>query len=141
MKPACATGADVPIGILSISGDRSDHTALRRLVHGMHCRLVTARTCRRALRRLTRNRISIVVCERDLPDGTWRNILDHTSACSERPFLIVTSRLADERLWAEVLNLGGFDVIAKPFNSREAGYVLQTASLGRRATARSAGAA
>jgi len=32
----------------------------------------------------------------------------------------VTSRLADERLWAEALNLGAYDVLAKPFDSTEA---------------------
>ena len=31
------------------------------------------------------------------------------------PKLIVTSRLADAKLWGEVLNLGGFDVLEKPF--------------------------
>jgi DNA-binding response OmpR family regulator len=31
----------------------------------------------------------------------------------------VTSRLADERLWVEVVNLGGFDVLAQPFYTRE----------------------
>jgi DNA-binding response OmpR family regulator len=35
------------------------------------------------------------------------------------PDLIVASRLADEYLWAEVLNLGGYDVLAKPFNAEE----------------------
>ncbi len=29
--------------------------------------------------------------------------------------LIVTDRLANEALWSEVLNLGGYDVVAKPF--------------------------
>jgi DNA-binding response OmpR family regulator len=33
--------------------------------------------------------------------------------------LIVTSRLADDRLWAEALNLGAYDVIAKPFEASE----------------------
>jgi FixJ family two-component response regulator len=33
--------------------------------------------------------------------------------------LIVASRLADERLWAEALNLGAWDVLAKPFNHIE----------------------
>jgi DNA-binding NtrC family response regulator len=33
--------------------------------------------------------------------------------------LIVTSRLADDRLWAEALNLGAYDVIAKPFDASE----------------------
>ncbi len=36
-----------------------------------------------------------------------------------RPNLIVTSRLADEGLWAEVLNLGGYDVLAQPFDAEE----------------------
>jgi hypothetical protein len=31
----------------------------------------------------------------------------------------VTSRLADERLWAEALNLGAWDVLAKPFDADE----------------------
>ena len=35
------------------------------------------------------------------------------------PLLIVTSRLADAYLGAEVLNLGGYDVLAKPFKSAE----------------------
>jgi FixJ family two-component response regulator len=35
------------------------------------------------------------------------------------PSLIVTSRLADDRLWAEALNLGAYDVLAKPFERLE----------------------
>jgi hypothetical protein len=32
----------------------------------------------------------------------------------------VTSRLADERLWSEVLNLGGYDVLPQPLDRNEA---------------------
>jgi DNA-binding response OmpR family regulator len=35
------------------------------------------------------------------------------------PLFIISSRLADERLWAEALNLGAYDVLAKPFDARE----------------------
>jgi FixJ family two-component response regulator len=35
------------------------------------------------------------------------------------PSFIVTSRLADDRLWAEALNLGAYDVLAKPFERLE----------------------
>jgi Protein of unknown function (DUF2934) len=41
------------------------------------------------------------------------------------PPLIVADCLADERLWAEVLNLGGYDLLAKPF---DANGVLQVVS-------------
>jgi FixJ family two-component response regulator len=33
--------------------------------------------------------------------------------------LIVTSRLADEHLWSVALNLGAWDVLAKPFDRSE----------------------
>ena len=41
--------------------------------------------------------------------------------------LIVGDRLADERLWAKVLNLGGYDLLAKPFNAKEVLHVVSTA--------------
>src|SRR5438552_14250965 len=37
---------------------------------------------------------------------------DRRSGGDPHPFLIVTSRVADHSLWAEVLNLGGYDVLA-----------------------------
>ena len=43
------------------------------------------------------------------------------------PVLIVTSRLADEYLWAEALNLGAYDVLVKPFDASEAVRVLDSA--------------
>ena len=44
-----------------------------------------------------------------------------------RKLMIVTSRLADERLWAEALNLGAYDVLAKPFDRTEAMRVVAAA--------------
>jgi DNA-binding response OmpR family regulator len=41
--------------------------------------------------------------------------------------LIVCSRLADERLWAEVLNLGGYDVLAIPFHAGEVEHTVNAA--------------
>jgi DNA-binding response OmpR family regulator len=98
----------------------------------MHCKIETAESCHAALQVLNGGRIAIVVCERELPDGSWRDILEHLWSAPGRPFLIVTSRVADEWLWAEVLNTGGDDVLAKPFNAREIRHVMQTACLGRR---------
>jgi FixJ family two-component response regulator len=40
-------------------------------------------------------------------------------ALPNAPSLIVVSKLADDRLWAEALNLGAWDVLAKPFNHIE----------------------
>jgi len=37
--------------------------------------------------------------------------------------------MADDALWAEVLNLGGYNVLAKPFDSREVFRVVGNAWL------------
>jgi DNA-binding response OmpR family regulator len=44
------------------------------------------------------------------------------------PILIVTSRLADEYLWAEALNVGAYDVLAKPFEREEVIRIVSLAS-------------
>ena len=54
-----------------------------------------------------------------LSPGSWKELLDFAERLPAPPPVIVTSRLADERMWAEVLNLGGYDVLARPFNSEE----------------------
>jgi DNA-binding NtrC family response regulator len=53
-------------------------------------------------------------------------MLDVIHHVQDAPALIVTCRLADERLWAEALNLGAYDVLAKPFDRDE---VLRSVSL------------
>jgi hypothetical protein len=47
----------------------------------------------------------------------------------DRPRLIVFSRNADDRLWAEVLNLGGFDLLATPFREEEFVFAIGSAWL------------
>jgi DNA-binding NtrC family response regulator len=82
----------------------------------------TRRVCgfREARALLNQDLVRVVVCERALPDGDWRDLLDAAPSRQCPPPIIVTSCLADERLWAEVLNLGGYDVLAKPLDRDEA---------------------
>jgi len=68
---------------------------------------------------IDREPISIVICDRDRVADDWKSLLDRFAGLSRPPLLIVTSRLADDRLWAEALNLGAYDVIAKPFDAAE----------------------
>ena len=42
-----------------------------------------------------------------------------TEAGLNPPRFVVSSRLADDHVWAEVLNLGGYDVLCTPFEARE----------------------
>jgi DNA-binding response OmpR family regulator len=90
-------------------------------------RLFTAHTCREGMAQLDREQIPIVICADQLPDGSWKDVLSRFAPISEPPRLIVASRHADERLWSEVLNLGGFDLLATPFREVEVGYAIGSA--------------
>ena len=61
----------------------------------------------------------MVICERDLQQGSWKDLLEHTQRVANPPFMIVASLHADDYLWAEALNLGAYDVLAKPFDRTE----------------------
>ncbi len=61
----------------------------------------------------------VVISACELPDANWKEALQEMQRKSVLLPMIVVSRLADERLWAEVLNLGGYDVLATPFDTKE----------------------
>ena len=117
--------------VLIVSSIRQDREALCRILRRTHCAYTASSYCA-AVDRLNQGGIAIVLWDCDLPDGTWLDFLTLIAESPDAPLLIVASRLADERLWAEVLNLGGFDVLAKPFESREVEHVVKTAWVCRR---------
>ena len=54
-------------------------------------------------------------------------MLRYTSHAPNGQVLIVTSHAGDDALWAEVLNLGGYDVLAQPFDPSEVARVITSA--------------
>jgi CheY-like chemotaxis protein len=74
--------------------------------------------------RLRKQNVSVVICDRDLPTGGWKAILAAIDAMPAAPLLVVTAPDADDKLWAEVLNLGGYDVLAQPLDVTEVQRVL-----------------
>jgi DNA-binding response OmpR family regulator len=89
--------------------------------------LYSAETMESALVTLCHLKVPVVIAERDLAVGTWKDALAAIRELPDPPLLVVASRLADEHLWAEVLNLGGHDVLAKPFRPEELKWVLESA--------------
>lgn len=71
----------------------------------------------------------VAIAECELPDGTWRKLLDEFQQLAAAPMLIIASAHADDYLWAEALNLGAFDVLAKPFDAAEVTRVVSWAWL------------
>ena len=113
--------------VLMVSPFDEDRIRLDHIFAGSRWRARGVRTCREALALLRKSAAPVVLCEGDLPDGNWKDILDAFTVLTAPPLLIVTSRLADECLWVEVLNLGGYDLLAKPLDKKEVLWAVDSA--------------
>ena len=115
------------VAILVVSPHAEDASALRQILRHSDWNLTFSTGAAEAAEHLTARTHSVIICERDLPDGSWKNILQQTEQLANTPLLLVVSKHADENLWAEVLNLGGYDVLLKPFDRGEVVRVVNMA--------------
>ena len=112
-------GARNRISILAVSPSEEDHRSLRHILQRSNWILNTAGTISEARRFLEGNVVPVIVCSRDLPDGSWEDLLDAVTAGPLPPQVVVISDSADSSLWSSVLNRGGYDVLLKPLVPEE----------------------
>ena len=125
------------ISILLVSPHSEDTVALRHILHHEDWHIGHAGTVAEARDVIATHRPSVVLCERELPDGTWKDLLYGDRSDPGAPLLLIMSRHADEHLWAEVLNLGGYDVLMKPLDRSEVARVVTMAWRYRSGSSRS----
>lgn len=106
--------------LLLLSSVRRDRRAVRR-IFGDHRnrRFRLANSCVAGLPMIRSGDVAVVVCGRELPDGDWRMVIDEAGKLPVSPKVIVCTARVDAQFWAEVLNLGGFDVLLTPFEEDE----------------------
>jgi DNA-binding NtrC family response regulator len=94
-------------------------------------RLESAATPTEALLRLRDKPMAVLIYDdSDAPIGheteSWLDLLEATRRLQHPPKVIIASRQADDRMWAEVLHQGGYDVLPLPLEARE---VIRTVSM------------
>lgn len=112
------------VEVLLISPFDEDHQHLRDILKDSNWQQHGSHTQKEAFEFLRDNIAPVVICDSELPDGDWRAVLRQLGRMQRPPLLVVTSRMADEHLWSEVLNLGGYNVLAKPLRMKEVCHVL-----------------
>lgn len=129
------TGISSPV-VLAVFPPEEDQRVLQAILADSAWRLHIATTFAEA--RLKLDASCVVIAESSFPDGRgWRDLLCVIQDMIYPPPLIVADRLADERLWAEVLNLGAFDLLSKPFEAREVLHAVTVACSRRQQQERS----
>jgi DNA-binding NtrC family response regulator len=110
---------DLSLRVLAAGLSEDDQRLLSEVLGDLGGTLHSAHHRAGVIRFLSAYSIPVVIADRDLPDGGWKALLNQLARMNTPPKLIVTSVHADDRLWAEVLNLGGFDVLSRPFRTAE----------------------
>ena len=105
--------------VLSVSPLKEDHRALRQILTDAPWLIRESHSIRSAVMVLEECRIPVLVCDRDLPPGTWKDLLEQLAVLSSPPCVIVSCCQADDDLWTQALTAGAYDVLAKPFNASE----------------------
>jgi DNA-binding response OmpR family regulator len=110
--------------IVFVSASAEDARAFREIGGGSRWLVVNVPDLAGAQAVIDKLHPRLVVCDTEIEgQGSWRDLLKG-HAPSPSFAVIVVSRLADEALWAEVLNLGGSDVLDKPFAVEEVERVI-----------------
>ena len=118
-QPALESRSTRIVAVLSVSPIPEDRAEMLSILSHSKWEMHHVDRFASAMQVLRKEEIGVVLCERDLRPGSWIDVLDGLRTVPDAPPLIVTSRVADEKLWAEALNLGAYDVLAKPFDRQE----------------------
>ncbi len=71
--------------------------------------------------------VKVVITEVSLVDGNWCDVFRYLVDNDIHASVVVSSRLADERLWSEVLWRGAYDVLVEPYETEEVRRIVEGA--------------
>ena len=113
--------------VLCIYGHRDDARKLSQMLHALPGSVEHARTLAQARAKLLNTDFDAVLTDSAFPGGTWLDVLHLAREAPRELRVIVTDPQADARFWAEVLNLGAFDLVTQPFEEHEVRRIVQNA--------------
>lgn len=111
---------------LLVGEDRESRLLIHEVFREVGWRLYEAQDRKQALHCLEQRTVHVVIVN-DHCGWPWRRVLDDLQHLPNVPQVVVTSSQADEALWAEVLNRGGYDVLAEPLQREEVERVIASA--------------
>jgi DNA-binding NtrC family response regulator len=114
--------------LLLVTSDDRHEMSLRAILDGTSHAIYRVSNCTEAARLLDDLEPRVVLVEADSPTGDWKRLLERMLNLQRSPELVVFSYFADNGLWAEVLNRGGYDVLAVPFDAEEVRRTISLAS-------------
>lgn len=101
---------------------------LLRLLEESGLEVYLAGSFQEARRKLSGAQSYDLLCvDAELQDGSWKEVLQSALDSRKTCETLVCSRCGDERLWAEVIQCGAYDLIPEPYDEREIARIIQSA--------------
>ena len=116
-----------PLSALLVGEYEKDRLLVHDTFSRLGWRLFEAPDRKRAMHYLDHQPIQVVIAETETPNWNWRKVLQDLRNLVHPPQLVVASRMADDYLWAEALNMGAYDVLPQPFDREELERVVASA--------------
>ena len=110
-----AEHADDQISMLAVIPYGRDRQQLHEIAQRSHWSLDFAPTLESGRERLRQAMKPVIICDRDLPDCGWRDVVETLVAAAPGSVVLLASSADEESLWEEVVRAGGYDVLRKPF--------------------------
>ena len=129
MTGSAACSQKHKLEVLTINSDQRDCASLQSIIGHTNWTFHGVPDLSHALQFLEKNPAPVLVCCKELPGATWKDVLAAVRRFPNPPEVLVYTVHADDQLWMEVLNSGGYDLLPAPFNSDE---VLRLISLAAR---------
>jgi DNA-binding NtrC family response regulator len=105
--------------VLVVTPHSEDHKSLANIFAHTNWTLLSARNYGETRAILCETPVPVIISEYQFDGRTWRDISRLVRDLQTQTRLLVTSRRLDDRIWAEVLNEGGYDCLMKPFQKEE----------------------
>lgn len=115
------------ITVLTVTAAADEAVFFDSLAGRTRWKMDRARTASEAGAFIAGNDVAVILCAAELPDGTWKDVLASVTENRRRARVVVLAGRADDHIWSDVLDSGGYDVLAKPLEASEAVRVISLA--------------
>ena len=107
------------IMVMGLAFTDEDRRLLASVCSGRQWNVVFTDTSDQARATLDQLKAPVILCDRDLPGGEWRDVVQVLASSPHRACVILISRVVDDYLWNEVVQRGGYDVLPKPLREED----------------------
>ena len=108
-----------PVKLVAITEKPDDSAVLQQIAVGYRWRISIVGSSDAAVASLNEQPTPLVICDRDLANEDWRDVLAKIAALPQAVCVLLASRVVDDYLWRQVIRHHGYDVVSKPFQPEE----------------------